>query len=212
MEKDKLLDFLKQGKWKNLKKSDWAVIGLAGILLLVIAMPLETKENEQSSGKNQRTSDSMEKGETGNTKQMDAEEDVEDAYVNQLEERLEAVLGRMDGVGAVKVMITVSDSGEAVIEKDRVSESTITSEIGSTGENRSVSEISGEETTVYVETGEETYPYIQKEKVPTVEGVVVVAEGGDNSRVIANISESVKALLPVEVHRIKVVKMCSKEE
>lgn len=212
MEKDKLLDFLKQGKWKNLKKSDWAVIGLAGILLLVIAMPLETKENEQSSGKNQRTSDSMETGETGNTKQMAAEEDVEDAYVNQLEERLEAVLGQMDGVGAVKVMITVSDSGEAVIEKDRVSESTITSEIDSTGGNRSVSEISGEEATVYVETGEETYPYIQKEKVPTVEGVVVVAEGGDNSRVIANISESVKALLPVEVHRIKVVKMCSKEE
>ena len=68
------------------------------------------------------------------------------------------------------------------------------------------------EATVYVENGNETYPYVQKEKLPTVEGVVVVAEGGANPRVVSDISEAVQALLPVEVHRIKVVKMESREE
>ena len=118
----------------------------------------------------------------------------------------------MDGVGNVEVMITVSDRGEYVVEKDTNSVGTITTEEDSAGGSRTVSENTVEEATIYVENGEETYPYIQKEKMPTVEGVVVVAEGGGNSLVVSNISESVKALLPVEAHRIKVVKMCSKEE
>ncbi len=211
MDKQRILDLLKMEKWKKIKKSDWAVLGLAGILFLVIAMPVETKE-ERELANNQRQENSIETSETGGGRQESDKSGAENAYVSQMEERLEEVLEQMEGVGKVKVMITVSDAGECVVEKDRISENTITAETDSTGGNRSISETGDEEKTIYVKTGEETYPYIQKQKMPTVEGVVVVAEGGDKSRVAANISESVKALLPVEAHRIKVVKMCSKEE
>ena len=217
MNMQELKSFFREKKWKDLKKSDWVVIGLIGVLLLVIAMPMEERKSEEKSRENaggQVVYDSsntegagQEKGLENGTGGM-----TEDAYVEYLEKKLEAVLGQMDGVGNVEVMITVSDRGEYVVEKDTNSVGTITTEEDSAGGSRTVSENTVEEATIYVENGEETYPYIQKEKMPTVEGVVVVAEGGGNSLVVSNISESVKELLPVEAHRIKVVKMCSKEE
>ena len=217
MNMQELKSFFREKKWKDLKKSDWVVIGLIGVLLLVIAMPMEERKSEEKSRENaggQVVYDSsntegagQEKGLENGTGGM-----TEDAYVEYLEKKLEAVLGQMDGVGNVEVMITVSDRGEYVVEKDTNSVGTIKTEEDSAGGSRTVSENTVEEATIYVENGEETYPYIQKEKMPTVEGVVVVAEGGGNSLVVSNISESVKALLPVEAHRIKVVKMCSKEE
>ena len=133
-------------------------------------------------------------------------------YVTYLENKLEEVLSQMDGVGRVEVMITVSDGGESVVEKDRASTATTTTENDSAGGSRTISEQNAEEQTIYVETENETYPYVQKENLPTVIGVVVVAEGGGNSTVISDISDAVEALLPVEAHRIKVVKMCSKED
>ena len=39
-----------------------------------------------------------------------------------------------------------------------------------------------------------------------VEGVVVVSEGADNAVVVRNITEIVKALFPVDSHKIKVIK------
>ena len=39
-----------------------------------------------------------------------------------------------------------------------------------------------------------------------VEGVVVVAEGGDNAVVVRNITEVVQALFDVDSHKIKVIK------
>lgn len=212
MDKQIISDFWKKRKWKNFRKSDWAVLGLLGVLLMVLAMPLETKEDEIFFDNDQMTAADVTNVQTANTGSKMSGYEEQDMYVKQLEEKLEGILEKMDGVGAVKVMLTVSDGGELVVEKDRESENTVTTETDSAGGSRSVSEISDREETIYVKTEEETYPYVQKEKVPTVEGVVVVAEGGGNPNVAVNISESVKALLPVEAHRIKVVKMCSKEE
>ena len=53
---------------------------------------------------------------------------------------------------------------------------------------------------------------VSKEILPEIEGVLVVAEGGDSPRIVSDISDAVKALFQVEAHRIKVVKMSSKED
>lgn len=228
--------FLEKKAWKQLKKSDWAVLALVGILLLVIAIPAgkegteekdalwgrgTASEGDVSSGGVISSKDAAEKMGTGQSGALDGERagmgsggtaSADETYVEYLEEKLEHVLSQMEGVGKVEVMITISDAGEYVVEKDRNTTTTVTQENDSAGGSRTVTEGDTEEQTIYVDTGEETYPYIQKEKLPTVEGVVVVAEGGGSSVVISNISETVKALLPVEAHRIKVVKMCSKEE
>ena len=176
---------LENEKFKQIKRSDWLVLALVGVLLLVIALPQE-KQSET-------TADTVES--QPNDQSATMEESGEETYVAYLEKKLETVLAKMEGVGDVAVMITVSDTGENVVEKDT---------------KKTENEL--DEETVYVENGSGTYPYVQNEKMPTVEGVVVVAEGGGNARVASNISEAVQALLPVEAHRIKVVKMGSKEE
>ena len=47
---------------------------------------------------------------------------------------------------------------------------------------------------------------MKMERMPRVEGIVVVAEGGNHSVVVKNITEAVSALFDVDVHKIKIVK------
>lgn len=255
-------EWIAEKKWKNLKKSDWIVLGLFGVLLLVVAAPMErafSSKNSQTGNAGQgasygyqndaqqdagsvygagsgadggqtRRDGSGTSGQAGSGFGSQQTGDVSDqtggaltggasaggwdpeAYAAYLEERLERVLSQMDGVGEVEVMITVADAGEVVVEKDRTGQSSVTEESDSAGGSRTVTQTQTEEKTISVENGQETRPYVQKEKLPTITGVVVVAEGAGSPSVISEISDSVMALLPVEVHRIKVVKMCSKEE
>lgn len=197
-----LKQFIENKKWKQIKKSDWIVLALAGVLLLVISLP---------DGGETRRDDGVPEADTVLPAQKE-QEAGEEAYVAYLEEKLERVLTKMEGVGKVAVMVTVSDAGEHVVEKDANQEKSQVTENDGSGGSRDSRDMKNEEATVYVENGNETYPYVQKEKLPTIEGVVVVAEGGANPRVVSDISEAVQALLPVEVHRIKVVKMESREE
>ena len=113
----------------------------------------------------------------------------------------------MEGVGKVEVMITLQDDGERIVEKDITRNSQEVLE-GDGETKRETRESQYQEGSVFgQETGQEGQPFVSKEVVPKVEGVLVVAEGGGNAKTVKNISDAVLALFPVEVHKIKVVKM-----
>ena len=210
---EKLKRVLQNKKWRSWKKSDWLLLALAGILLLVIALPVESGDGTEEKAYNTAQEEKETSGGSGRTASgSQTSEEGEQEYVQYLEKKLENILMQMDGVGRVDVMITVSDGGEQIVEKDKKTTSSSTGERDSGGGERSVTEQAGEDSTVYVEIADEKYPYVQKETLPTVAGVVVVAEGGGNPAAVSEISESVQALLKVEPHRIRVVKMCSREE
>ena len=114
-------------------------------------------------------------------------------------------------VGKVSVMVTVADQGEDIIEKDKTEHTSTVTNTDSGSMEMTTEKESGEET-VYEESGGEKAPYVSKEILPEIEGVLVVAEGGDSPRIVSDISDAVKALFQVEAHRIKVVKMSSKED
>ena len=42
----KMQDFMQKIKEKKLKRSDWLILVLAGILILIIALPTDTKEKK----------------------------------------------------------------------------------------------------------------------------------------------------------------------
>lgn len=197
---ERLKEFLQQKKWRQLKKTDWIAAALVGVLLLVVAMPsggtgIHLAESEKEDTAQEKTEQKYEK----------------EDYAEYLEHKLEQVLGQMEGVGKVSVMVTVADQGEDIIEKDKTEHtSTVTNTDGGSMEMTTEKE-SGEET-VYEESGGEKTPYVSKEILPEIEGVLVVAEGGDSPRIVSDISDAVKALFQVEAHRIKVVKMSSKED
>ena len=54
--------------------------------------------------------------------------------------------------------------------------------------------------------GNET-PFVNKEILPKIDGVLIVAEGGADASVRKNISEAVEALFGLDAHKIKIVKM-----
>ena len=54
-----------------------------------------------------------------------------------------------------------------------------------------------------------TYDSKDERVLPSVQGVLIIAEGGDNPVVAENIRDAVLSLFPVEAHKIKVMKMKS---
>ena len=187
---------------KKLTKESMAILALLGILLMVIALPVKKTENARDeTGLSDTGSDTMKTSET-------EKDDGDGSYTQEVENRLEALLSSMDGVGEVKVMVTLSSSMEQVVEKDVPYSMDTTKETDSAGGSRDVVNSKQEETTVYVtdQAGNKT-PYISKTLEPAIEGVTVVAQGGGNAVVQKNITDVIQALFGVEAHKIKVVKM-----
>lgn len=194
MEKQKT-DYLE--KLKGIRKDQWLVVFLAGILAAVIALPI--KGDEKSSPDTIFLENSTE--ETRLRKEDSAQ------TIAELEARLEEILSQMDGAGQVRVMISGRDNGEKIVEKDVPLQQSNVQEEGE-GSARTSSDETKEETTVYVRDadGGET-PYVRQELSPNITGVLVLAEGGDNAVVEKNITDAVKALFGLEAHKIKVMKM-----
>lgn len=162
----------------KLKKTDYIVILLVGVLLLIVVLPV--KEDKNTCSKAKSVSEST----------CDDEE-----YEKLLEKKLEGILERMDGVGEVSVMITLSDDGTRIVDKD----------------TKETSE-SIEKTTVIYDDEDASVPYVTSTDKPTVSGVLVVAQGGGSPQVNNDISNAVSALFDVPMHKIKIAKMISREE
>lgn len=193
----KMQDFMQKIKERKLKRSDWLILVLAGILILIIALPTDTKGKKQA----EETKENLSK-----------ETDTMEASKDEIERKLEAILEKIDGAGEVKVMITYQDSGTQVVEKDKNTSANSVEESDSTGGVRSTKEQQLQESTVYDEADVGNTPFVSKELLPKVEGILIVASGGDNQKVKQNISEAVLALFQVEAHRIKIVKMSGLED
>ena len=184
--------------WKKLNfkdKNTWLILGIVGVLLLVIAMPVDRPGQKDTEGAQTQQSASDTAAQTG-------QEPVDDTTA-ALEKRLEETLSLIDGAGKVRVMITLKDTGEKVVEKDVTRRTD--ADAGGTG-NSDLSQSS-----VYEKEGSTETPYVSNEMTPQVEGVLVVAQGGGNSLVKQNILQSVMALFPLEAHKITIVKMSMQE-
>lgn len=172
-------------------KRQLLILLLVGILLMVIVIPVpdgkegSEDDKKQISGGSQDTSD----------------------YEAYLEEKTARTLQYVEGVGKVKVMITLKSGAQKIIEKDQQSSSQTTEEEDSQGGTRTSNDISSDKTSVYEQNSDGSQsPYVSKELSPEIEGVVVIADGGDNAVVVKNITEAVQALFGVEAHKIKIMK------
>ncbi len=191
----------RMAKW--LKKDNLLILLLAGVLLVVIALP-----TEKSSGGRGNMAQS---GESGGDAVQDssmsgAEVSDTEEYAAYLERRLEGTLSQVSGVGEVRVMITLEATRELVLEKDRETQNNSTTEEDSQGGSRFSQQISQSESTVYHSSGN-SEPYVVKTLLPRVEGVVVVAQGAGTGNINRTITDMVQALFNVEAHKVKVVKM-----
>ena len=162
----------------KLKKTDYIVILLVGVLLLIVVLPV--KEDKKTCSNSQKKA----KAKSVSESTYDDEE-----YEKLLEKKLEGILERIDGVGEVSVMITLSDDGTRIVDKD----------------TKETSE-SIEKTTVIYDDEDASVPYVTSTDKPTVSGVLVVAQGGGSPQVNNDISNAVSALFDVPMHKIKIAK------
>ena len=176
-------------KW--FQKENLVVMILAGILLVVIALPTNEDREEENVLTMYGSADigEIQHGQAEKTLETykDNGEDTEtetDDYITSLEKKLADILSKIKGAGEVHVMITLQESEELIVEKDKAAES---------------------EETVYESEGGMSIPYVIKTVYPKVEGVVVVAEGAGTGKVTQHITEAVQALFSIEIHKIKVM-------
>ncbi len=191
-------------KGQKFGKDSLIILILAGLLLLVIAWPTKSADTkkEDEAVKYEQLDRDFAMMDTSSDRNQDTD------YEAQLEERLEKLLREMDGVGAVRVMITFSASGEEITLKDVVRSDTDTTEADSGGGTRIINESAMEEETVYITDADgRRTPFIVRTTKPEVIGVAVIAEGGGNPTVQKNITAVIQSLFRIDANRIIVTKM-----
>ena len=88
---------------KKMDRTGWLALGLCGALLLILALPADRKQEAAVSER---------------LAEQPVTEDEAEAYKKKLVKELEETLACMDGAGKVRAMITFTDCGEDIVEKD----------------------------------------------------------------------------------------------
>lgn len=169
----KYIDLLKEkiGREKLLKFA--FIAGIAGMLLILISDIAPKK-----SGNSEKT-----------------EYGISQSYRNEIRDELEDVLGRIEGVGRVKVMISFSGTEEYVFAE----------EVKASKSDKFNSQM--QNNYVVIEKNGEKEALISKVNNPQISGVVVVCDGGDNAKVCESVYRTVSTVLGIPTKNIYVAKL-----
>ncbi|WFR59634.1 stage III sporulation protein AG [Anaerocolumna sp. AGMB13025] len=202
MEKEKVKE-KKKLSIKEIGPARLVILLMAGIFLLVLSFP-DMLSSKDSAKDNAVKQDYKVKDNTNNIETKDET----DVYANEMENRLKNALAKVQGIGDVEVMITLKGSKEKVVLKDGPYTQESMNEVDGEGGNRDSSSIKKEDSTVLVNGGDgKSEPYVLQVLEPEVEGIVVIAEGGDNAKIMTEIMEAAQVLFDVPAHKVKVMKM-----
>ncbi len=124
-------------------------------------------------------------------------------FVAELEKKLETALSKVEGVGEIKVIITLENSGEIIVAEDNSVDKSETSE-GDSGEKRKVNNFKKENKKILLDSNK---PLVLQEIQPQIKGVLIIAKGGDDARVKSSVVKAIQALLNVQANKIEVLKM-----
>lgn len=187
---------------KDVGKKELVLLFLAGIVLVMASVPGlfqkddTTKENENAVNQ------------TSVVNAATTKDDKQQEYINYYENKLKSLLEKMEGVGKVEVMITLKASKEQVVLKDSPYTQESLNETDNEGGTRISSSTENKEETVLITTkAGETVPYVTKEIEASVEGVVVLAQGGGDGNIATKIVNAVGVLFDVPAHKVQVLKM-----
>ncbi|MBQ9860932.1 MAG: hypothetical protein IJO75_01595 [Clostridia bacterium] len=129
-----------------------------------------------------------------------------DDFICRTEKRLAALIGSIDGAGACQVMVTLENGVEYVYATEQRSNSD-REEDTSDGDTRLTQRDDSESAAILIETDNGNKGLLVTEIQPTVRGVVVVCEGGDNEEVRARVSQAVTVALNISSKRVCVTKL-----
>lgn len=130
------------------------------------------------------------------------ENNYNEDYAEKLENKLEEILSEIEGVGEVKVMITLEDTTERVPALNIIKTDEKTREKDSDGGVREV--IKENVTQEIITNNEKNSMLILKEIRPKVKGVVIVAEGAKNPVIKEKLHQVVSTVLNIPINKVEV--------
>jgi len=123
-----------------------------------------------------------------------------------LEVQLEEFFSMVEGAGQVRVMLGPSTGHEIVYAIDVNQSGSSTVEKDAQGGTREVTQHQSQEKTVMITDRQGTdRPLVLREIPAQVQGIVIIAEGGDNAFVRDALTRAAVAVLGVESHRVQVL-------
>jgi len=119
-------------------------------------------------------------------------------YSQTLAKGLEEVLGKIEGVGEIKVLVTLKQEEEYIFAVDNTSND---QQQEQSKQNQTT------QTHVIVEQNGQEEPLITTKLTPLVQGVIVVCSGGDDPVVVQELTQAVTAVLNISSNHISVSKL-----
>lgn len=126
---------------------------------------------------------------------------------DNLEEKLENILSKIQGVGDVKVCINYSESNEVVAMYNENSKISTTEETDTSGGIRKIQENNSQKDIIFKEESGEKTPITQKIVQAKIEGAIIIAQGAENVSIKTNIIQAVEAVTGLATHKIQVFEM-----
>ena len=126
---------------------------------------------------------------------------------DNLEEKLEKILSKIQGVGEVKVCINYAESSEIIAMYNENSKISTTEETDTSGGTRKIEETNSEKDIIYKEENGEKTPITQKIVQPKIEGAIITAKGANDISIKTDIIQAVEAVTGLAVHKIQVFEM-----
>ena len=125
-----------------------------------------------------------------------------------LETRLEEFFSLVEGAGQVRVMISPLAGRETVFATDVNKNQTFSQEEDSQGGTRETRGYQSQEKTVIItdRTGVDR-PLVLREIEPQIQGIVIIAEGGESPFVRDALTRAARAVLGLDAHMIQVLTM-----
>lgn len=163
----------------------WIVaLGVAGIALIFLSSVLPKRSGSRAAAVSSAPS--------------------ETDYAAALEQRLTDLIGRIDGVGECRVLVTLENGVKyqyAQEEKNQYS----AQQDGDSG--RTAQENNTQRSYVVIDSGSGKQPLVITERTPEVKGVVVVCAGADNVQVRQRVTEVVTTALALTSIQVCVAPM-----
>lgn len=180
---------------KNIGMEKLLIIAICGVVLVMLPSPDKKLKSSRQT-------------ETTNSSDSQNIEISGDDYCEKLEKRLEDLISKIDGIGEVKVMITLKATEEKIVLTEVSYEKNDENSTDSSGVVNTKNSYKEDRVVVYEEGSDgNKVPYVTKENAPEIEGIAVIAEGGNNDDNVLKISEIAQALFGISSHKISVIGM-----
>lgn len=190
-----------EGEGNNKKKIENLVFFVVLLIITIVIINLIWNGNKQVTKQESNTSSKQLANSNDNTS-TDTNVTTEN-----LAEKLEAILSKIQGVGEVKAFINYSESSEVVAMYNETTKTSNTEENDTSGGTRKIQETDSQKDIIYKEENGEKTPITQKVVKPKVEGAIITAKGASNAEIKTNIIQAVEAVTGLATHKIQVFEM-----